>query len=88
MNATHPLGVALGKVVVDGDDVNTLARKRIEVRGQRGNERLALTCAHLGDVPEMKGGAAHELNVVMPLPEGSACRLSNRGESLRQEVVE
>ena len=59
----HPLGVAASQVVVDRDDVDALARKRIEVAGQRGDERLALAGLHLGDHAAMKGDAADDLDV-------------------------
>ncbi len=48
--AAHPLGVALGEVVVDGHDVHTLARQCVEVGGEHTGDCLALTGFHLGDV--------------------------------------
>ena len=88
MDAAHPLGIALGEVVVDGDDMHALAGECIEIRGQRGDEGLALTRAHLGDVAQMQRPATHELDVVVALTEGAACRLAHRGEGLGEEVVE
>ena len=35
VNLTHPLGVALGEIVVDGDDMRALARQRIEIGSER-----------------------------------------------------
>ena len=35
VDLAHPLGVALGEVVVDGDEVHALAGERVEVGGQR-----------------------------------------------------
>ena len=87
MNAPHPLRVALSEVVVDRDDVHTLAREGIEVGGQRRDEGLALTGAHLGDVAEMEGGTTHELDVVVALPQGPPSGLADGGESLGEEVV-
>ena len=46
----HPLGVALGEVVVHGDDVDALSGERVQVDGQRRGEGLALTGLHLGDL--------------------------------------
>jgi len=88
VDATHPLGVALGEVVVDRDDVHALARQRVEVRRQRRDERLALTGLHLGDVAEVQRRAAHELDVVVPLAERALGGLADGGEGLRQELVE
>ena len=45
----HPLGVAAREVVVDGDDVHALALERVQVRGERRDQRLAFAGLHLGD---------------------------------------
>ena len=49
VDPAHPLGVASRQVVVDRDDVDALAFERVEVRGQRRDERLAFARLHLGD---------------------------------------
>ena len=49
VDLAHPLGVAAGEVVVDGDDVDALAGERVEIDGKRGDERLAFAGLHLGD---------------------------------------
>ncbi len=47
----HPVGVAAGQVVVDGDHVHrAVAQPDVPVRGDRRGQRLALTGGHLGDV--------------------------------------
>ena len=47
----HPLGVAPGQVIVDGDDVHAAPFERARVHRQRGDERLAFAGLHLGDAP-------------------------------------
>ncbi len=88
VDAAHPLGVVLRQVVVDGDDVDALAGQRVEVRRQRGDERLALTGLHLGDVAEVQRRAAHELDVEVPLAEHPLGGLAHGGERLGHQVVE
>ena len=88
VDTAHGLGVALREVVVDRDDVDALAGERVEVGGQRADQRLALTGLHLGDVAEMKRGTAHELDAEVALAESAARRLANRRERLGQQVVE
>lgn len=46
----HPLAIALGQVVIDGDDVHTLAGNGVEVTGKRRDERLAFAGLHLGNL--------------------------------------
>ena len=41
VDLAHPLRVAAGEVVVDGDDVHALAGERVEVGRQGRDERLA-----------------------------------------------
>jgi hypothetical protein len=50
VDLTHPLGVASGQVVVDCDNVDSLARKGVEVDGHGGGERLPLAGFHLGNL--------------------------------------
>src|SRR6266511_2439236 len=50
VDAAVPLGVALGEVVVDGDEVDALALERVQVEREAGDERLAFARLHLGDV--------------------------------------
>ena len=68
--------------------MHAAARERVQVRGGRGDEGLALTGLHLGDVAEVEGGAAHELHVEVPQAERAAARLAHGGERLGQQVVE
>ena len=88
MDAAHPLRVVLRQVVVDRDDVDALARERVEVRRQGRDQGLALTGLHLGDVAEVEGGATLDLHVVVPLADDPLRRLADRGEGLRHQVVE
>jgi len=84
----HPLGVAARQVLVDRDDVRALAGQRIEVRGQRGDQRLAFAGAHLGDVAVVQHHAADQLHVEVPEAQRAARRLAHHGERLRQQVVD
>ena len=88
VEAAHPLRVAAGQVVVDRDDVDALAGERVEVGGQRGDERLAFAGLHLGDLPAVQHHAADELHVEVPHVEHAAAGLADDGEGLGQQVVE
>ncbi len=84
----HPATVAPGQVVVHGYDVDALALQGVQVRGERGDERLALTGLHLRDVALVQHNAAHDLHVELPLAEGAQGSLANERERFRQDVVE
>ena len=62
---THPLGVALGQIVVDGHHVHTLAGQSVEVDRQRGHQRLALARGHLGNLAAVEYHATDNLHVVV-----------------------
>ena len=88
VDAAHPVRVALREVVVHRDDVHALAGERIEVRRQRGDERLAFAGAHLGDLAVVQGDAAEQLDVEVAHAERALARLAHDGERLGQHVVE
>ena len=88
VDPAHPFGVALGQVVVDGDDVDPLAGERVEVDGKRGDQRLALAGLHLGDPALVQHHAADQLHVEMPLAQRALGRLAHGGEGRHQQILE
>src|SRR5208283_774713 len=88
VDLAHPFCVAASEIVVDGDDVNTLAGERIQINCRRGDERLALAGAHFGDCPFMENQAADQLNVEMPLLERAFRGLPYGGKGGRDEVIQ
>ena len=87
-DAAHPVAVAVGEVVVDGDDVDAFAREGVQVGGQRGDEGLALTGLHLRDHAAVESDPADELDVEVPHLEDAPAGLADDGEGFGQEVVE
>ena len=88
VHLAHPLAVALGEVVVDGDDVYALAGQCVQVGGQGGYEGLAFAGLHLRDTALMQHDAADDLYAVMAHTEHTPCSLTAGGECLRQKLVE
>ena len=88
VDRAHPLGVALREVLVDRDDVHALAGERIQVDGQRRDQRLALAGAHLGDLAVVQHHAADQLHVEGAQAHGAARRLARGRKGLGQDVVE
>ena len=83
-----PLGVALGEVVVDGDEVDAGAGERVQVERERGDEGLALTGLHLGDVALVEDDPAHHLDVEHALLRLAPARLAHGGVGLEEQLVE
>ena len=88
VDLAHPLAVAAGEVIVDGDDVHALAGERVEVRRQDGDEGLAFAGLHLGDAALMQHDAADELHAKRLHAQHAPRGLARRGKRLRQQVVE
>ena len=88
VEAAHPLRVAAGQVVVDRDDVNALAAQRVQVAGQGGDQRLAFTGLHFGDLALVEHHAADQLDVEMAHVEDAAAGLADHREGWNQQVVE
>ena len=88
VDLAHPVGVAAGEIVVDGDDVDALALERVQIDGERRDQGLALAGAHLGDLAAVEDDAADQLDVVMALAERALGRLADGGEGFGEDVVE
>ena len=85
VDLAHPLGVALGEVVVDGDDVHAAAGERVEIDRQRGDQRLAFAGLHLGDLAFVQDHAADQLHVEMALAERALGGFAHGGEGGHQD---
>ena len=88
VDLAHPFGVALGEIVVDGDDMDAAAGERVEIDRQRRDQRLAFAGLHLGDLAFVQDHAADQLHVEMALAERALGRLAHGGEGRHQDVVE
>ncbi len=88
MDLAHPLGIALGEVVVDRDDVDAVAGESVEVGRADGGQGLALSGLHLDDFALVQDEAAQDLHVEGPLAQDSPRRLADEGEGLGEQIVE
>ena len=88
VDLAHPLGVAFGEVVVDGDDVDAAAGEGVEVAGERGDEGFAFAGLHLGDFAGVEDDAADQLDVEVAHPDGAFAGFADDGEGLGQDGVE
>ena len=62
MYFSHPLAVTTGQIVVHGNDVDPLARQRIQVGREDRHKGLAFTGLHLCDTPLVEHDAADDLD--------------------------
>ena len=83
----HPVGVAAGQIVVDGDHVHALALVGVEDHGDRRDQRLAFAGLHLGDVGVVQGHGADQLHVEGAQPQFAFRFLAGHRENFRQMPV-
>ena len=88
VDLAHPLGVALGEVVVDGDDVDAASGEGVEVAGEGGDEGLAFAGLHLGDLALVEDVAAEELDVEVAHADGALAGFADDGKGLGEDFVE
>ena len=88
VDLAHPLGVALGQVVVDGDHVDAVAGERVEIAGEGGDERFAFAGLHFGDLALVQHHAADELHVEVAHLHGAPAGFADYGEGFGQDFVE
>ncbi len=88
VDLAHPLGVAFGEVVVDGDDVYAVAGQGVQVAGQGGDQGFAFAGFHFGDLALVKDDAADELDVEVAHLDGALAGFADDGEGFGEDVVE
>ena len=88
MHLAHPFRVAAGKIIVYGDDVHALARKRFEIARQGCDKRFSFTRLHFGDAPLKEADAADDLHMEVPHAEHAPARFAQGGKGVVQNIVE
>ncbi len=88
VDRAHPLRVALGQVIVDGDDVDALAVEGVEVGGQGRDERFPFSGLHLGDLALVEDDPADDLDVEVAHLGRPPGGLADDGEGLDEDVAE
>ena len=85
---SHPLAVTAGQIVVHRDDVDALARQRVQISRENRHKGLAFTGLHLGDAPLVEHNAADDLDREGLHSQHTPGRFPRRGEGIRKDVVQ
>ena len=88
MQPPHPFRIAAGQVVIDRNNVNTLAGNRIQVGGQGADQGLALAGTHFGNLAVVQDHAADQLGIEVAHAELALRGFANHGKGFRQEIIE
>ena len=87
VDLAHPLAVSAGEVVVDRDDVDPFAGERVEIGGERCDERFAFARLHLRYASLMQHDTAENLHGEVLHSEHAPRCLTAGGERLGQDIV-
>ena len=68
--------------------MHALARQRIEIGREGGNQRLALAGFHFGDIPPVQEDAADQLHIEGTQAERAMRRLAAIGKGFGQEIIQ
>ena len=88
MYLAHPLAIAPSQIVVNGNDMDALARQRVQIRGQGRHQRFAFACFHFSDAALMQHDTAQDLHMIGAHSQNAVVRLADGRECLRQQVVQ
>ena len=80
VEASHPLGVAAGQIVVDRDHMHPLTGQGVEVHRQRCCQGFAFARAHFGDFAFVQGLSADQLHVEMTHLHHAPAGFAHQGE--------
>ena len=87
IDLAHPFAVAAGKIIIDRDDVNAVAREGVKIGGEGRHKGLAFTRFHLGDPALMQDDAADYLHGEVLQPEHAPRSLTAGGKRLGENIV-
>ena len=65
MDASHPLRIALGQIVIDRDDMDPLACQGVEIRRGCGYQSLSFAGLHLRNTSLVQNDAADQLHRIV-----------------------
>ena len=88
IDLAHPGRVALGKVVVDCDDVDAAAGDGIEINRQGGDQGFSLASLHFRNAAFVKDDSADHLHIKMAQAEGAFRGFPDCGKSRGKKLVE
>ena len=88
MDASHPLRVTLGQIVIYCYNVDALACQGIEICRRSGDQGLSFTGFHLGNTPLMQNNASDKLHRIMLHVQCPSGRFPDNCKSLRENIIQ
>ena len=83
----HPLSIATGQIIVDGDDMHAVSGQRVQIRRQGSDQCFAFTGSHFGNFAVVQNHATDQLNVEVAHAERPLTCFTDDCKSFRQERV-
>ena len=83
----HPLSIATGQIIVDGDDMHAVSGQRVQIRRQGCNQCFAFAGSHFGNFSVVQNHATDQLNIEVAHAKCPLACFANDCKSFRQERV-
>ena len=84
----HPLGVALGQIIVHRDHMHSVSGERVEIAAEGRHQRFALTGFHLGDLALVQHHGADQLHVKVAHLHGTPAGLAHHRKCFRKQTFQ
>lgn len=82
INLTHPFGISLREVVINGYNMTTLPSPACHCHEHSRSEGLAFACRHLGDTAAFESQGAGNLNRKRSFPDFAKSNFPNQGKRI------
>ena len=87
MHDTHPIGIALGEIIIDRHHMHGAARQGVQITRQSGDQCFAFAGFHFRNGAIMQHHAANHLHIIMALAQSAARRFAHRGKGFFKNIV-
>ena len=88
VDLAHHLGLILGQVIINSDQVDTVAGQSIQVQREYGGKGLAFAGLHFRNTALVQHNAAHQLDGICPQAQHPVRGLTDGSKSLGQNIVQ
>ena len=87
MHDAHPIGIALGEIIIDRHHMHGASRQGVQIAWQSGDKRFAFAGFHFRNGTIMQHHAANHLHIIMALAQCAARRFAHCGKGFFKNIV-
>src|ERR1700733_2050669 len=84
----HPLGVALGQIVIHRDNMHAASAQGVQINGQSGDQGFSFAGLHFRDLALVQNHATDQLHIEVAHVQNATATFANHGEGFFQKLIE